>query len=547
MRLIKWPFLFTICLFCFQIIFGQETERYYEYNTSEFVDIDESDEEIASEISLLKARLNINYTNNLVFSHESGYYDDSFDLNIEAEAESKHSIYYTLDGSIPTHHSHRYQEESPIEITLDTILPFSATVIRARSYSDTIATSQIISKTYLVHPEMKERFSFPVISLITDPDNFFDHEIGIYVKGINHDPNNSTWSGNWFMTGIEWERDVHIQYFTTSGEIKLDQAAGVRIHGGLQRNAAQKSLRLYARSEYGQKVFNYRLLPQKEKTEYKRFILRTSYGCWNHTVIKDPMAASLVRELNFDVQDYRPVIVLLNGDYWGIQTIRDYQGTHHLAEKYNLNKDSVNIGQDETAYEGSSEKYLGLEKILDSMDLSASKTMLEIEKKLDISSTINYYNTEIYLNNYDWPAGNRRWWNTNEYDDGKMHWLLFDLDASFSARGGVSHNSLKQATVPSDSWPNPPSRTKLISSLLKNQTFKNEFITRAAYLMNYSLHADTINPVIYSIKAENAPEMQEHIKRWNFRTYDSWEEIIESALVNFARDRRENVNQHYIS
>ena len=39
------------------------------------------------------------------------------------------------------------------------------------------------------------------------------------------------------------ERDVHIQYFTTSGEMVIDQDAGVRIHGGRQRNrSVQESL-----------------------------------------------------------------------------------------------------------------------------------------------------------------------------------------------------------------------------------------------------------------------------------------------------------------
>ena len=93
-----------------------------------------------------------------------------------------------------------------------------------------------------------------MISLITDPGNFFDYDTGIYVDGVNFDPNNPTWTGNCFMTGIEWERDVCIQYFTTSGELVLDQDAGVRIHGGIMRNVAQKSLRLYARKEDGQKI-----------------------------------------------------------------------------------------------------------------------------------------------------------------------------------------------------------------------------------------------------------------------------------------------------
>jgi hypothetical protein len=151
------------------------------------------------------------------------------------------------------------------------------------------------------------------------------------------------------------------------------------------------------------------------------------------------------------------------------------------------------------------------------------------------------------LNNYDWPGGNRRWWNSSEYDNGRIRWIFYDLDAAFTGRGGVSHNKLQQATVPSDGWPNPPAATKLLSSLLENQQFQNEFITRAAYLMNYYFHADTIIPEIERMKAEYAPEMPNHLKRWSYGSFASWENNIESALVNFARDRRYYVNQHYIS
>jgi len=513
----------------------------------ESLEKDESDLEITDKLMQIRQRHVVEYEQQLNFSKESGYYEEDFNLSIETTSGTGHEIFYTLDGSIPTIESLNYQKDMPIEILANTSYPFQATVVRARSFDQGMPTSTIYSKSYLVQDGIRDRFTFPVISLITDPANLYDYDTGIYVRGANYDPSNSTWSGNWFMSGIDWERDVHIQYFTTSGTLELDQAAGMRIHGGIQRNAPQKTLRLYARSEYGEEIFNYRLLPQKQKSEYKRFLLRTSYGCWNYTVIKDPLAASLLKGLGFNMQDYRPVIVFINGDYWGIQTIRDYLGKHHLAHKYHLEKDSINIGQDEACYEGNTEKYLEVEEILDTWDLTAPETLHEISEKLDLNSTINYYNSEIYLNNYDWPAGNRRWWNTYEYDRGSMRWLLFDLDATFNARGGVSYNMLHQATVPTSSWPNPPNRTKLISSLLQNPIFRSEFITRAAYLMNYHLHADTIIPKIYRMKAKYAPEMPEHIERWNYRTMSFWESAIESALVSFSRGRRTHVTEHYTS
>ncbi len=535
--------LIILCFFCFQAMLAQERDLRDELQLYQFIDADESEDENASKLLRLKSTYCATYSNELIFSHESGYFYEGFNLEIS----SADTIYYTLDGSMPTPHSNRYTGQIYMELPQDSDLSFNSYVIRARSFKHTIPSSKIVSKSYLLYDNEIDRFSFPVISLITDPGNFFDYDTGIYVDGVNFDPANPTWSGNIFMTGIEWERDVHIQYFTSSGEMALDQDAGIRIHGGIQRNAAQKSLRLYAREEYGKSTFDHQLLPQKNKNEYKRFILRASFGCWNATIIKDPLASSIVKDLNFEIQDYRPVIVFLNGEYWGIQTIRDYIGQFHLSEKYNLDKESVNIGSNQYALEGLPSKYLELDYILDSMDMTEDASLQELAGVMDLNCMINYYNAEIYLNNYDWPGGNRRWWNSSEYDRGKIRWIFYDLDAAFNGRGGVSHNKLLQATVPSDGWPNPPSTTKLLSSLLENQQFRNEFITRAAYLMNYYFHADTIIPVIERIKAEYAPEMRDHIKRWNYGSYATWESRISSALINFARDRRKYVNQHYIS
>ena len=41
--------------------------------------------------------------------------------------------------------------------------------------------------------------------------------------------------------------------------------------------------------------------------------------------------------------------------------------------------------------------------------------------------------------------------------------------------------------------------------------------------------------------------MHDHLDRWSYGSYAEWENRIESALIVFARDRRQYVNQHYIS
>lgn len=511
-----------------------------------FVEKDEPDSIFSKYYNLNKSGENVLISNQLEFSHASGYYTNSFLLKIRFIAGSDDVIYYTLDGSIPNTSSNVYGSEILLEDMSENGV-FKATVVRACSYVDTLRTSEIINATYLITQEGSERFTMPVISLITDPENFFNYNIGIYVAGVNYDPSDPNWSGNYYMSGVEWEREVHLQYFDIYGDVRLDQDAGVRIHGGKQRAAKQKSLKFYARDEYGDDSFDYQLLPQKRKNRFKRFLLRTSYGCWNNTVIKDPVAAQVVKGLNFNEQDYRPVIVLLNGDYWGIQTIRDYQSIHYFSNKYHINKDSVNIGQDKTVYDGTSIDYQIVDSILDSYTINTDSFYNQIVARYDFDNLLDYYNAEIYLNNYDWPSGNRRWWSSCEYDNRKMRWILYDADATFNARGGVSFDALNKATVPSGGWPNAEKSCKLIKNVILNDRIKNDFITSAAYLMNYYFDKDSIVPIINKIKLEYAPEMDEHIKRWSFYTYSSWENVIKTALINFANARKEYVIGHYVN
>jgi len=124
--------------------------------------------------------------------------------------------------------------------------------------------------------------------------------------------------------------------------IGFSQDAGLRIHGGKTRQASQKSLRLYARNEYGEKYFNYKLLPKRNVNKYKRFLLRTTMGAWGgQTIIKDILAQNISASLNIDHQKFQPVIVYINGEYWGIHTIRDRIDERYIEYTHNVDKDSI--------------------------------------------------------------------------------------------------------------------------------------------------------------------------------------------------------------
>ncbi|HLR91666.1 MAG TPA: leucine-rich repeat domain-containing protein, partial [Atopostipes sp.] len=268
-------------------------------------------------------------------SKESGFYNQGFELEI-AENSEENTVYYTLDGSEPTLNSTVYEEPIQIEPNDDNTL----TVVRAKVLSENNTMSETVTKSYFVNSNFDERFDLPVFSLVTDPDNLFDEEIGIYTDK------------NAENRGSDWERPVHLDFFETDGNLALEQELGIRIHGGLTRTYNQKSLRLYAKSEYDtNKYMTYDFFNGLEKmndngsvNEFKRLLLRNSGNDWNQTMFNDALMQSLIEPLGtVDTQAYRPAVVFFNGEYYGIHNIRERYDEYYIQSHYDINKEDLAI------------------------------------------------------------------------------------------------------------------------------------------------------------------------------------------------------------
>ena len=201
------------------------------------------------------------------FSTESGFYESDCDITLSCNADGA-KIYYTLDGSIPTEGSTLY--EAPIHVTNRTsepnvlsaqtgispgnsyVPPFSVdkgTVIRAIAYLPDGTATNVYNGTYFVGIDRTKYADVPVVSLITDFDNLFDYETGIYTLGKTYDdfvsdPANAaleSWQmqGNYTNRGREWERPVAVELITADDTPGFKQDMGMRIMGASTRNQAQ--------------------------------------------------------------------------------------------------------------------------------------------------------------------------------------------------------------------------------------------------------------------------------------------------------------------
>ena len=524
------------------------------------------------------------------FSHPAGFYEDSFFLNLSTD-DANVNIYFTLDGSEPCESSPVYSEPiliasrageadqySVIEsIAADWKKPesevFKARIVRAKVINKrTGSTSATITHTYFIGPDISDRYTLPVVSMVADPDGFFDSKSGIYVLGDSYAEQKDTdlsedekqLSANFNQRGREWERPIHIELFENVGETVFSQNGGVRIHGGGSRRNPQKSLRFYARIEYDlQEFFEYPLFTgqthdqENESMPLTRmFLLRNSGQDWMESMFRDSFIQGLVSHTQLDTQPGRPVIVFLNGEYWGIYNLQERYDEYYINNHYGIKPDEVVIMRDNgVLYRGNpgdKTHYSSLLGYISKNGLSDAQHYEYIQTQMDVDNYIDYLVTEIFTGNDDWPETNLYYWrkSTDQYapdslygQDGRWRWMLFDMDFGFGLKKEWEAHELNMFKFAQQ----PGWSGFLFRSLSENEEFRTEFINRFADHMNSTFNTERVISVIDQTAAELRPEMKEFFMRWDSREdpLEKWEDEVD-VMRMFAQKRPESVRQHIV-
>jgi hypothetical protein len=495
-----------------------------------------------------------NNENNIVTSDiESGFYTESFSLTLEEQLGDE--IYYTLDGSIPSSESFPYV--TPIDIkdvnndenTLSEIpntpaqnlIVYKAwespqeklskgNVVRFASFRNGQRNSPIYTKTYFVGPADFYNYPYPVISLTTDENNFFSDASGIYVTGDHYDPDNPEWSGNCFQKGIEWERDVHFSYFDEKGDYIFSQDAGIRTHGGKTRHSTQKSLRLYARNSYGKEYFEYPFFDTNPIQKYKRLLLRTTMGAWNgDAIIKDAFIQEIARPLDLHMQDYRPVMVFLNGEFWGMHSLREKVDEWFLAGHTGIEKEDINrFNWEEDNH------YFDMVSFMQSNDLSDPSNYAIVNDQMDIANFIDYIIIETYFRNIDWPCNNNEFWRP-EIEGGKWKWIIKDLDAAFD---DYERNMFLWVLENELDHQGPHCANEPFVELFDNETFRQQFYDRYIFMLDNFFSLEDLLTQLEMVKGTFQQGMADHITRWNYpESISSWKNDISDDMIVFMRER----------
>ena len=516
------------------------------------------------------------------FSQESGFYDSSFSLALTADEGC--TIYYTTDGSDPTVESEQYTGPITVEDMSDTenrlsartdIVPGraeaprstvdKAAIIRAVSVDSEGRISEPVTKTYFIGKTNSGYYTqMKVVSLVTDPDNLFDYEKGIYCLGQAYggkqeeekpkdeekpkegeppkeeerpkeeekpkeengpgqakEPENgrvprqragNPWEipANYSMRGRDWEREANFTLFD-NGEKVLEQNVGIRIKGNYSRSLPQKSFNIIAREEYGTPEFDYdffsgKAVKAKNGKSIKKYggvILRNGGNDNTYAFFRDSINQSLITDRAFGCQATTECILFIDGEFWGIYQMMEKLDKNYINEHYGIKKSDIAMIKDGELEEGSDEDlsdWSGLCKGVANGTISYE----EFCSKADVQGFMDYFAAEIYWANADWPQKNYAAWRSNEIDESNPYadgkWRMMLYDTE-SGQGLYGSND---KSFSADCYRRISSSNcelgKMFTSLLGNEQFRLDFARTMMDLANYNFTTDKTQAAVNSYK-----------------------------------------------
>jgi hypothetical protein len=266
-------------------------------------------------------------------------------------------------------------------------------------------------------------------------------------------------------------------------------------------------------------------------------------------LFRDALNQELAKSLHVETSDYQPSITFINGEYWGILNLREKYDNDYFKRVYNFGANELDFLENEGfAMEGDNLDYLDLINYFENNSLVSDANYSYIKTRLDPENFIDYFTTNIFFQNSDWPGNNIQFWRkkTSGYipnaaygHDGRWRWAFHDMDDTFSfGTDDFNYNGLADATAMNGpAWPNPEWSTLILRKLLENNSFKIDFISRFADLLNTHFLSSRITSKIDEMKSVLLPEINEQIARWKAPTsLQDWDYYI-AYETDFANSR----------
>ena len=483
------------------------------------------------------------------FSVTPGIYDNAVTVAITAgEGET---IRYTTDCTTPNASSEVYSGELSIS---------KNSVIRAAAFRDGYLSGDVATATYLFRSDGVNH-ALPVVTLVTDPDNLWNSKTGIYATGDQFDPDAASYadtlkSATYYQAKFAteeqvdtiWEKPAAFSLFDDNGKQVFTQNVGIRIAGSFGRGRAQKGFNVIARKEYGKGSMEYPFFENRPYTEYKAVVLRAGAQDQNRSKIRDELASGLLEgtDINILYQAYRPTVLYLNGEYWGVYFMKEKRNRFFVAQHENTENNvdlAIGKGFKQRTY-GDNSDWVSLYEYATSHDLSSAEAYAYVSERMDVDSFRDYMIAEIY-------NGNTDTYNFQYYrlKGGKWKFIFYDFCWGFQSPG---HETLafRMGKTPSDVC-----SAKLFAAMLQNKGWRDSFCRRFGELLNTAFAPERVSALIEELYGYVEPEIKREREKFNkdtfmgvkqpntnLGTYEGFQSEI-SKLKDFAQRRPEDLKR----
>lgn len=329
----------------------------------------------------------------------------------------------------------------------------------------------------------------PILSIVSDKDNFFSHENdeergGIYI--FTGPPTGDA-------TGHGWTRPTSVELFGGPQQHDLSTTCGIRLHGGHGRLAEKNpkhSFRLVFKEKYGAKTLRYPLYGEDQPSKFDQLVLRCHFGnAWQHwgegnrekaQYTRDVWARRMQRRIGHTSVNALYVNLFLNGMYWGLynvaERVDDQFGKDHLGGKKE-EIDVVKIEEDGGNHIEAAEGTLDAWNLLTSTvaGSASEEGYAKLDSLLDIDNFIDYMLINHYAGNTDWDHHN--WYAIRRHNNDSVastgfQFLCWDTEIIFE---NVNENNLQKN--------NSGMPTSMFQNLLRNPKFAKQYQRRAKELL----------------------------------------------------------------
>lgn len=462
-----------------------------------------------------------------VFDTPSGIHYGTLSVSISAEDGA--TIRYTTDGSIPTiDNSEIYTGPIPINGTM---------VLRARAFQSGLQPSETATGSYF----MELYHTLDVVSLVCDPYELWNPTTGLLSEEPDHSSRNkknptddyirkTDDNGNpklpfrtpVYRTYGKDDRQGYVEIFDhTTGEAYISQGIKMDLMGDFSLDLPQKSWKVRAQAALGSKYFDYPLFEDRDYTYYKSFALRNSGNDSSYTRVADGVMTQLVDEYlnpNLLTLAWRPVVVYLNGQYWGHYNLRERKDRFSIAqyEGLDLEKDKeiyeniVIMRASKTLVQGTDsdlKAYLAMLQKFESLSPNTSPADLQyIYDTIDVDNYIDWFAIKMYFGDSD--PGNVMYYKLPT-PGAKWKCLLFDLDwALFNSNFDSPKSYLKEKGMGGLNVTNTVFR-----KMLESNEIRDRFLTRLGFIFQ-TLTTEVMIQELNECVALVEPELNMHYQRW---------------------------------